>query len=197
LLALDAMGVIYAEADDGPNLLYPFIVDKGGCSDVREVIRLYISASLGNISSASFWRSVGLDPVLEDEYLRQHRLTEGLQEFLDEATSRGMELWCLSNDVSEWSRKLREKFGLQRYFRGFVISGDVGAQKPDRAIYRTLLERSGRLPGESIFVDDRLRNIEAAASLGMKAILFKPAPRELDGHGYPVAIDFSELLNLL
>ena len=166
LLALDAMGVIYAEADDGPNLLYPFIVNKGGCSDVREVLRLYIAASLGKMSSEAFWRSAGLNPALENEYLEQHRLSDGLPEFLDAVASRGIELWCLSNDVSEWSRKLREKFALQRYFRGFVISGDVGAQKPDLTIYQTLLERAGFQPGESVFVDDRLRNIEAAASMG-------------------------------
>jgi len=197
LLALDAMGVIYAEADDGPNLLYPFIVNKGGCRDVREVLRLYIAASLGRISSEEFWRSAGLNPALEDEYLEQHRLSDGLPEFLDAVASRGIDLWCLSNDVSEWSRRLREKFALQRYFRGFVISGDVGAQKPDAAIYQTLLARAGYQPGESVFVDDRLRNIETAASMGMSAILFEPAPREPHGHRYPVARDFPGLLKLL
>ena len=197
LVILDAMGVIYAEADDGPNLLYPFIVNKGGCSDVREVLRLYIAASLGKISSEEFWRSAGLNPALEDEYLEQHRLSDGLPEFLDAVASRGIELWCLSNDVSEWSRKLRERFALQRYFRGFVISGDVGAQKPDVSIYQMLLERAGYRPGESVFVDDRLRNIKAAASIGINPILFKPAPRELHGHSYPIARDFSELLKFL
>ncbi len=191
------MGVIYAEADDGPNLLYPFIVHKGGCGDVREVIRLYIDASAGRISSSEFWRSVGLDPMLEDEYLEQHRLSEGLLEFLDTMAGKRMDLWCLSNDVSEWSRKLREKFNLGRYFRGFVISGDVGVQKPDPGIYRRLMERTGRGPNETVFVDDRLRNIEAAAILGMNAILFKPAAKELQGHSYPIALNFRELLNYL
>jgi hypothetical protein len=38
LLALDAMGVIFSEADDGPNLLYPFIVEKGVCSEIPKMI---------------------------------------------------------------------------------------------------------------------------------------------------------------
>ena len=54
------MGVIYAEADDGPNLLYPFIVEKGGCRDVGELLKLYHPASLGKITSADFWKFVGL-----------------------------------------------------------------------------------------------------------------------------------------
>jgi hypothetical protein len=54
--ALDAMGVIYAEADDGLDRFYPFIVNNGGCRDVQEVIRLYIDANLGRASSADFWK---------------------------------------------------------------------------------------------------------------------------------------------
>lgn len=197
LLALDAMGVIYAEADDGPNLLYPFIVEKGGCRDVREILRLYLAASLGRMTSAEFWRSAGLDPALEDEYLLRHRLSDGLTAFLDEASSRGLELWCLSNDVSEWSRKLRDRFGLGGYFRGFVISGDTGTRKPDPAIYRTLLDRSGYRPCDTIFVDDRLRNVEAADALGISAVLFNPAPQECRGHRCTIVRSLAELGRLL
>jgi HAD superfamily hydrolase (TIGR01549 family) len=197
LLVLDAMGVIYAEANDGPNLLYPFIVEKGGCRDVQEILNLYNAASLGRISSAEFWKSAGVDPALEDEYLLRHRLSEGLTEFLDEICSRGMELWCLSNDVSEWSRKLRERFKLDRYFKDFIISGDTGTRKPEPAIYRCLLEKSGCRPGDILFVDDRLRNIEAANALGINTVLFNPDPGELQGHHYPIAKTFAELLNAL
>ncbi|HTY62929.1 MAG TPA: HAD family phosphatase [Acidobacteriota bacterium] len=197
LLALDAMGVIYAEADDGPNLLYPFIVENGGCRDVGEVVRLYSAASLGTISSAEFWRLAGVDPSLEDTYLLRHRLTDGLIQFLDDARSRGIQLWCLSNDVSEWSQKLRRRFGLDRYFQGFVISGDVGARKPDPDIYRSLLDQAGMKPADALFVDDRLRNVKAADEMGISAILFKPAPGETSGHGYRIATSFAELLRFL
>jgi HAD superfamily hydrolase (TIGR01509 family) len=197
ILALDAMGVIYAEPNDGANLLYPFIVEKGGCPEVEEILRLYGAASLGRMSSAEFWRGAGLDPALEDEYLKRHKLSKGLIEFLDAISSCGIELWCLSNDVSEWSRKLRETFALGRYFRGFVISGDTGTRKPDPAIYHSLLEQAGCRPCDIVFVDDRLRNIEAAAVLGMGAILFKPAPEELQGHNYAIARNFEELLCVL
>jgi len=193
LLALDAMGVIYAEADDGLNLLYPFIVEKGGCREILEIIRLYNLVSMGRMSSAEFWISAGVDPALEDEYLLRHRLSEGLPEFLEEMRSLGMELWCLSNDVSEWARKLRTKFGLDKYFSGFVISGDTGSRKPDSAIYLSLLEKAGFQPREAIFVDDRLRNIEAAARLGITGILFRPAPEDSQEHMQPITRTFAEL----
>jgi HAD superfamily hydrolase (TIGR01549 family) len=197
LLALDAMGVIYAEADDGLNLLYPFIVEKGGTADIQKIVRLYQDASIGSISSHEFWRSVGIDPALEDEYLERHCLTEGLTEFLAAMKSQGIRLWCLSNDVSEWSRKLRKKFELEKYFVDFVISGDAGACKPNSAIYLQLLEKSGSAPSEVIFVDDRLRNIEAAHSLGIRGILFNPAMADSQGHSYPIVRTFSGLRTVL
>jgi len=193
LLALDAMGVIYAEADDGFNLLYPFIVEKGGTQDIREIIRLYNDASIGRISSAEFWRTAGVDPALEDEYLARHRITEGLMEFLAAMKGRGIQLWCLSNDISEWSRKLRKKFELEKYFAGFVISGDVGARKPDSAMYHCLMENSGYAPSDILFVDDRLRNIEAGDALGIHGFLFNPSPADTREHSFPMARTFAEL----
>jgi HAD superfamily hydrolase (TIGR01509 family) len=197
LVALDAMGVIYAEANDGPNLLYPFIVEKGGCRDVQQVIKLWTDASLGRISSAEFWEAAGLDPALEDEYLEKYRLFDGLLSFLDATLSRGFELWCLSNNLSEWSKKLDRKFGLDGYIKGSVISADVGFLKPDPAIYRRLMTESGFAAHEILFVDDRLRNVRAADSLGIHAVLFNPAPEEAQGHSYTVAGNLAELLSLL
>jgi HAD superfamily hydrolase (TIGR01509 family) len=197
LAALDAMGVIYAEADDGHNLLYPFIVEKGGCRDIKQIVRLWTDASLGRISSGEFWISAGLDPALEDEYLQKYRLFDGLLSFIDKALSRGIELWCLSNNLSEWSKKLHTRFGLDRYIKGSVISGAVGFLKPDPAIYRHLMTESGFAAHEILFVDDRLRNVRAADSLGIHAVLFNPEPEESQGHSYTVARNFAELLSLL
>jgi len=108
-----------------------------------------------------------------------------------------MQLWCLSNDVSEWSRKLRQRFGLDRYFQRFVISGDVGARKPDPAIYQFLLDQAGIGPSEAIFVDDRLRNVKAADAMGITSILFNPTPQETQGHEYRIVRNFAEHLSFL
>ena len=197
ILALDAMGVIYVEGDDGQNLLYPFILEHGRLEDVMEVIRLYSEASLGKITAEKFWRQAGVDPALEDEYLALHRLSVDLVEFLEEATAKGFEIWCLSNDVAEWSQKLRRKFDLEKYFRGFVISGDEGVRKPDAAIYQRLQDAAGCRANNIIFVDDRLRNIKAAAQLGMQCVLFNPVDSQVGEHDFSVANTFVELSNLL
>jgi FMN phosphatase YigB (HAD superfamily) len=54
-----------------------------------------------------------------------------------------------------------------------VISGLVGVQKPDPAIYHIVLERLGVAPAEVIFVDDFVQNIETARALGMQTLHFR------------------------
>src|SRR5947209_6814853 len=82
-LVLDAMGVMFASADDVVELLQPFIAQRNGCTDSELVNNLYTQASLGVFTPDEFWQAVGLDPSVEDEYLSLHRLTDGSIDFLD------------------------------------------------------------------------------------------------------------------
>ena len=197
VLVLDAMGVIYPVGDDVHNLLCPFIAAKHGAGDYATVEKYYIQASLGEITARDLWQAVGINPQLEDEYLRRFELTGGLLDFLKKVKSRGIEIWCLSNDLAEWSQKLRIRFGLDRYFRGFIISGEVDLRKPDPMIFRLLLERSGAPVKQLLFVDDNPRNIVAAAALGIDSVLFSPAgANELSGK-YRRVVTFDDILPLL
>jgi putative hydrolase of the HAD superfamily len=45
--------------------------------------------------------------------------------------------------------------------------------KPDEAIYRIALDVTQCPPEESVFIDDRLSNAEAARKCGMRAIHFQ------------------------
>ncbi len=193
---LDAMGVIYSVGDDVKDLLCPYIEEKGGSRDVSRIERLYLSASLGSMSASEFWKAVNLSPEVEDEYLRRHKLTDGLIDFLEEVKSRDYEVWCVSNDLSEWSKKLRARFGLDDYFRGFIVSGDVGIRKPSSAIFDYLLQRLDAKPPEVTFVDDQIRNLDAAAVLGFHTVLFAPSGGMLSKK-HQVVATFGELLLLL
>ncbi len=197
VLALDAMGVIYSVGDDVTELLCPFVEEKGGTRDTSQIAEPYHLASLGKMSASEFWRGVGLAPKLEDEYLQRHKLTDGLIDFLEAANARGWEIWCLSNDLSQWSRKLRARFGLDEYFRGFVISGDVGFRKPDRAIFDYLVKQLEASPSRTVFVDDQRKNLDTAAALGFEAILFAPASHGLTDEKHRVATTFGKLLLML
>jgi putative hydrolase of the HAD superfamily len=70
----------------------------------------------------------------------------------------------LSNNVGDWSRFLRKHFELD-FFDATVISGDVLFRKPDRKIFEKFLDTSGAKPEECVFIDDRKKNLETAASI--------------------------------
>lgn len=188
------MGVIYSVGDDVGEILCPFIADKGGTCDIEQVNSVYRAASLGQISAKEFWEAVSVNPAFEDEYLARHCLTQGLMSLLEIFNVHGYQLWCLSNDVSEWSLKLRNRFELDRFFHGFVISGDVGVRKPDRAIFDCLLRKTAAKPDEIVLVDDRLSNLDAAARLGLQTVFFG-SQRACRTHS--VAKDCGDLVTLL
>jgi HAD superfamily hydrolase (TIGR01509 family) len=179
-VVLDAMGVIYSVRDDVRDLLCPFVKEHIHEVNKERLQELYVAASLGKMSSYDFWESVGVSPELEDEYLQRHQLTGGMAQFMEQVNAGGIEAWCLSNDISEWSGKLRTRFGLKKYFKGFIISGDVGYRKPDAAIFQFLLDRIKLNPDEILFVDDNIYNTDAAGELGFQTVLFTA------GHSSPV-----------
>jgi HAD superfamily hydrolase (TIGR01509 family) len=197
VLVLDAMGVIYSIGNDNTDLLCPFVKEKGGIEDISRILAFYHSASLGDISSAALWKAAGLDPRLEDEYLQRYKLMDGVIDFLETVNSQDYDVWCLSNDISEWSRKLRARFGLDKYINGFVISGDVGIRKPEQGIFCRLIDRMAADPRDAAFVDDQRINLDAAAALGFRTILFLPGGHNLADEKQVMATSFAEVLRWL
>jgi 2-haloacid dehalogenase len=58
---------------------------------------------------------------------------------------------------------------------GIVLSGEEKVCKPDPKIYKILLERYQLRPEESVFIDDRQENLDAAKTLDIHTILFQTA----------------------
>ena len=152
--------------------MIPFVRSAGGETDARTIESVYMQASLGVIDADAFWVRVGLDPAVEDAYLSRHQLVTGAREFLASARQAALPVWCLSNDVGRWSRRLREKLDLERLLAGAVISSDAKVRKPDRGIYEQLLIATACRPAELLFVDDRAKNVAGAAAVGIPAIEF-------------------------
>ncbi len=96
----------------------------------------------------------------------------------DRAAARGFRLALLSNAPVEVARAIDRQPWLAA-FTPRVYSCDLGAIKPDPAVYRSLLDVLGADAGDVVFLDDREDNVAAAGELGIEAHLFK-APVQLD-----------------
>lgn len=172
-VAFDAMGVLYRSADDLVDLLMPFARANGSRLSDEEIGIAYRSASRGEMTSAELWHRLAVagDPTeLDRLYLAAYQLTPGMLPLADELRERGVPLACITNDIAEWSRALRMRFELDRRIAHWTVSAEVGARKPDERIYRAFVRASGFAPEDVIVVDDRARNVEAAATLGFATI---------------------------
>ena len=84
----------------------------------------------------------------------------------------GYRLYVLSNMSREFIDFLR-KMPVYRCFDGEVISCEEQVVKPEPEIYRRLLDRYSLDPAETLFIDDRPVNLEAARTFGISTFLFR------------------------
>lgn len=79
----------------------------------------------------------------------------------------------LNNESHELNEYRIKKFKLREIFSIFLSSCYLGVRKPDEKIYRLALGITQRTPAESVFIDDRDINLEAANHLGMRVIHYR------------------------
>jgi putative hydrolase of the HAD superfamily len=83
----------------------------------------------------------------------------------------------INNESRELNYYRMDTFGLRRIFPLFFSSCFVGLRKPERDIYRLVLETTQIPAEESCFIDDRPLNLECAANLGMHTIQMQGLPQ--------------------
>ncbi|MEX8549230.1 MAG: HAD family hydrolase [Mucilaginibacter sp.] len=96
--------------------------------------------------------------------------------------------------LTNWSAELfpiaLREFNFLNWFDGIVVSGDEGIRKPEAAFFQILFDRYQVNPADAVFIDDNLRNVEAARKLGIESIRFTSAEELRESlKEYEVTID--------
>lgn len=137
----------------------------------------------GKFTGLEFWaklvRQAGLDlpPGTVDElnHLDARMWTTQNPLMLDwqlRLKQSGILTGILSNMGDNVLANMKREFDWLPRFDVLVWSFQLRMAKPDPAIYRHVLKELGTQPEETLFLDDKLVNIEAAQALGIKAIQF-------------------------
>jgi len=96
----------------------------------------------------------------------------GSVEILAELRASGTPLYGLTNFSAETYPAAFERFEFLRWFRGILVSGEVGLIKPDARIFELLIERFALDPRSTVYIDDVAANVTAARLFGIHAIHF-------------------------
>ncbi|MGD0831975.1 MAG: HAD family phosphatase [Terracidiphilus sp.] len=89
----------------------------------------------------------------------------------------GLKTAILSNMGDEVLASVEREFDWIHRFDVLVWSYQLGIAKPDSAIYRHTIVALGTEPEDTLFIDDKRENIDAARALGMQTIQFSTVDR--------------------
>jgi HAD superfamily hydrolase (TIGR01509 family) len=158
------------------------------------------AAKLGHMTTESYWRemmiSLGEDPASDlDVFLADLFTGEALDQEvvrIAERLHRRYPLALLSNATDNLESLLADRFRIRHLFRVVVNSATAGVAKPDPEAYWLVLAGLGIEAHESLFIDDKPRNVAAAEALGIPSLLFTTAAqlrRDLESCGISMTND--------
>ena len=93
-------------------------------------------------------------------------------EWIDQLRGAGKRIAILSNMPRDLGEALKARTDRLGSFDQVTLSYEVHAVKPEPAIYEHCLDGLGTAPNQTLFLDDRLANVQGAELLGVRAIHF-------------------------
>lgn len=136
---------------------------------------------LGVLNGVSFWRAVSADlahPLTDDELSQLLAAdvdlwTQPNQPMIDWAATlqtAAISTGILSNMGDAMETGIVARFPWLARFAHSTFSHRHGIAKPDERIYRHAVAAVGEPADATLFIDDRIENIEAARAIGLHAI---------------------------
>tara|TARA_Y100000034_G_C6884529_1_gene405924 strand:+ start:744 stop:1367 length:624 start_codon:yes stop_codon:yes gene_type:complete len=187
-ILLDADGVVFKTIYNVINKELKDLTDSE-MEEVREVCwgKYYEQAKIGKVSDREMWLGTNSENGVFNELNIPHEkynqfisnlrglyaLNEDALNFFNFARFAKLDLYMLSNSTYDLVEGQYEKFRLDNYFQKAFFSHKLGMAKPDKKIFDYALKNMDLYPVDVLFIDDKIRNINAADELGFKTQLFK------------------------
>lgn len=106
------------------------------------------------------------------------KLRESSIPLIEKLKAQGHKVYYLSNYFSYLIHSAPEALEFVPLTDGGIFSCFENITKPDPEIYLRLCRKYSLEPSQCVFIDDTVKNVEAARALGMKGIHFTQQPAE-------------------
>lgn len=146
---------------------------------------IFLDLEEGRISPETFYQAIMAEAPVTRQMIDQafFKFLEGIPQYKMEMLlelKKKYNVLMLSNTnhiMFTWLRNAY--FGsnghtINDYFDKLFLSYEMGVAKPNPEIFRQIIEEHGVVPSETFFLDDGIRNIEAANKFGFKTYFVKP-----------------------
>ncbi len=127
---------------------------------------LVAKAGFGTLSGQT------LDELIEIDCASWMHFDEVMWDWIGQLRAAGKRVAMLSNMPLELGLALRAKTDRLDVFDHVTLSYEGHSVKPEPAIYEECLEGIGTAPDQTLFLDDRMENVQGAELLGIRAIQF-------------------------
>jgi len=149
--------------------------------------KLYWSLRLdydkGVLDGPDYWKSLARQAGTTLSPTQIERLTDldnkswmrfdpPMWDWIAQLRAEGKRVAMLSNMPQTLGDVLKLETDRLNRFDQVTLSYEVHSAKPDPVIYEHCLEALGTPPEQTLFLDDRIANVQAAEALGMRAIQF-------------------------
>jgi putative hydrolase of the HAD superfamily len=116
-----------------------------------------------------------LDNCPEKTNLMPHAI-----ETLDYLTGK-YPLYLITNGFIETQHRKLNNSGLDKYFKGFIISEETGFQKPMKEIYDLAVQKANITHHQSVMIGDSISaDVEGALNAGLHAVYYNPDKLETE-----------------
>lgn len=114
---------------------------------------------------------------------------------LEYCQKQGYHNYIISNNYPELPQAV-EKLGLAQYFSGYMISADIGFEKPRPEIFRQAITMAGNPDIYYMVGDNPVADIRGAKEVGMRTILVHPArgPSQDADHNCECLMEIMEIV---
>jgi 2-haloacid dehalogenase len=105
-------------------------------------------------------------------------IPESVEIFRELKESGKYKIYALTNWQADLFNIALVRYNFLHWFDGRVVSGEEKTRKPFPEFYHRLLQRYNVVASNALFIDDNLRNVKAAESVGISGIHFQ-GPHQL------------------